>query len=64
MCSDELFGGDAVEGLVSISLARIDISTEPHFEMQVCQIGTFSRPHRSNGVSTLYILTDLRSDRV
>ena len=64
MCSDELFRCDAVQWGVSISLARIHIRTEPHFEMQVCQIGTFCRPHRADLVAALHSLADFYSDRL
>ena len=64
MCSDELFGCDAVQGCISISLARIHIRTKPHFEMQMCQIGTFSRSHRADLVAALHHLADFYPDRL
>lgn len=64
MCSDELFRRDAVQGCISISLARIHIRTEPHFEMQMCQIGTFSSSHRAYLIAALHHLADFYSDRL
>lgn len=62
MCSDELFGCDAVQGCISISLARIHIRTKPHFEMQMCQIGTFSRSHRADLIAALHQLANFYSN--
>lgn len=64
MCSDELLGCDTVQRRVSISLARIHIRSEANFEMQVRQIGTFSRAHRADLVAAMHILPDLHSDGV
>lgn len=64
ICSNELFGCDAVQGGISISLARIHIRTKPNFEMQMCQIGTFGRSHRADLVAALHQLADFCSDRL
>lgn len=64
MCSDELLWCNAVQGIVSISLARIHIRTKPHFEMQMCQIGTFSRSHRADLIATLHQLANFYPDRL
>lgn len=64
MCSNKLFGCDAVQRGISISLARIHIRTKPDFEMQMCQIGTFSRSHRADLVAAQHHLADFYSDRL
>lgn len=64
MGPDELLWRDAVEGRVSISLARIHIRTEPHFEMQVCQIGTLCCSYRADFITTLHLLPGPNSDHV
>lgn len=64
MCSNELFRCDAVQGYISISLARIHIRTKPHFEMQMCQIGTFRSSDRADLIAALHQLADFYPDRL